>query len=172
MLKQAHEEQGVAFRLGRTPVRLEGDGRVKAVVLDDGEALAADLVVVGLGVKPATEILQGVKLNADGSVATDRRLRVTDGLYAAGDVARFPDWRDGSPIRIEHWRLAAAARPRRRPQYGGSPGGVCRGAVLLERAVRSFPSVCRATPPPGMNLSSTAIWRGAIFWPSMSRATG
>ncbi len=107
MLRQAHAEQGVAFRLGRTPVRLEGDGRVKAVVLDDGEALAADLVVVGLGVKPATEILQGVKLNADGSVTTDRRLQVADGLYAAGDVARFPDWRDGSPIRIEHWRLAA-----------------------------------------------------------------
>jgi len=106
MLKQAHEEHGVAFRLGRTPVRLEGDGRVHAVVLDDGEALPADLVVVGLGVKPATEILQGVKLNADGSVSTDRQLRVTEGLYAAGDVARFPDWRTGSSIRIEHWRLA------------------------------------------------------------------
>ena len=135
MLKQAHEEQGVAFRLGRTPVRLEGDGRVQAVVLDDGEALPADLVVVGLGVKPATDILQGVKLNADGSVSTDRQLRVTDGLYAAGDVARFPDWRDGS--RHPHRALAPgrAARPRRRPQYGGPPGGVCRGAVLLERAV-------------------------------------
>jgi NADPH-dependent 2,4-dienoyl-CoA reductase/sulfur reductase-like enzyme/nitrite reductase/ring-hydroxylating ferredoxin subunit len=106
MLKQAHEEHGVAFRLGRKPVRLEGDGRVQSVVLDDGEALPANLVVVGLGVKPATEILQGVKLNADGSVSTDRRLQVTEGLYAAGDVARFPDWRDGSAIRIEHWRLA------------------------------------------------------------------
>lgn len=106
MLKQAHEEHGVAFRLGRTPVRLEGDDRVKAVVLDDGEALAADLVVVALGIKPVTDILQGVKLNADGSVSTDRRLQVTEGLYAAGDVARFPDWRDGSAIRIEHWRLA------------------------------------------------------------------
>ena len=76
------------------------------MVLDDGEALPADLVVVGLGVKPATDILQGVKLNADGSVSTDRRLRVTEGLYAAGDVARFPDWRTGDAIRIEHWRLA------------------------------------------------------------------
>ena len=106
MLRQAHEEQGVAFRLGRTPVRLEGNGRVKAVVLDDGEVLAADLVVVGLGIKPATDILRGVKLNADGSVAADRRLRVTEGLYAAGDVASFPDWRTGDAIRIEHWRLA------------------------------------------------------------------
>lgn len=107
MLQQAQEEKGVAFRLGRTPVRLEGDGRVRAVVLDDGEALPADLVVVGLGIEPATEILQGVRRNSDGSLSTDRQLRVTDGLYAAGDVARFPDWRDGSLIRIEHWRLAA-----------------------------------------------------------------
>ncbi len=106
MLKQAQAEQGVAFRLGRKPVRLEGDGRVQAVVLDNGEVLPADLVVVGLGIKPATEILQGVPLNPDGSVSTDRQLRVTDGLYAAGDVARFPDWRDGAAMRIEHWRLA------------------------------------------------------------------
>jgi len=106
MLRQAHEEQGVTFHLGRIPVRIEGDGRVKTVVLDNGEALAADLVVVGLGIKPATDILQGVKLDADGSVSTDRQMRVTEGLFAAGDVARFPDWRDGSAIRIEHWRLA------------------------------------------------------------------
>ncbi len=106
MLQEAQAEKGVAFRLGRTPVRLEGDGRVQAVVLDDGEALPADLVVVGLGIKPATEMLQGVKLNADGSVSTDRRLKAAEGLYAAGDVARFPDWRTGAAIRIEHWRLA------------------------------------------------------------------
>jgi NADPH-dependent 2,4-dienoyl-CoA reductase/sulfur reductase-like enzyme len=79
---------------------------VQTVVLDDGEALAADLVVVGVGIKPATEILQGVSLNRDGSVSGDRHLRVAEGLYAAGDVVRFPDWRDGTPIRIEHWRLA------------------------------------------------------------------
>ncbi len=106
MLQQAHEEKGVTFRLGRTPVRLEGDSRARAVVLDDGETLPADLVVAGLGIKPATEVLQGVHLNSDGSISADRQLRVSDGLYAAGDVVRFPDWRDGSLIRIEHWRLA------------------------------------------------------------------
>ncbi len=106
MLKEVHEEHGVAFRLGRTPVRLEGNGRAQAVVLDNGEVLSADLVVVGLGINPATQMLQGIELNGDGSVAVDRNLRVTEGLYAAGDVARFPDWRDGSQIRIEHWRLA------------------------------------------------------------------
>ena len=171
MLQQAHEEQGVAFRLGRTPVRLEGDGRVKAVVLDDGEALAADLVVVGLGVKPATDILQGVKLNADGSVTTDRRLQVTDGLYAAGDVARFPDWRDGSPIRIEHWRLAAQHGRVAAHNMAGAGWSLpkCRSSGASSLISSSSMS---GTPRPGMNLSSTATWRGAIFWPSMSRATG
>jgi len=63
-------------------------------------------VVMGLGVTPATTMLKGIALNDDGSVTVDRNLKVAEGLYAAGDVARFPDWRDGTPIRIEHWRLA------------------------------------------------------------------
>ena len=106
MLKEVHEEQGVTFRLGRKVVRFEGDTRARAVVLDDGEVLPADLVVVGLGVTPAAAMLQGIALNDDGSVTVDRHLQVAEGLYAAGDVARFPDWRNGAPIRIEHWRLA------------------------------------------------------------------
>ncbi|MFZ5447152.1 MAG: FAD-dependent oxidoreductase [Thermodesulfobacteriota bacterium] len=106
MLKEVHKEQGVAFRLGRTPIRLEGASQVETVVLEDGEVLPADLVVVGLGIKPATGMLRGIKLNADDSVTVDRHMRVAEGLYAAGDVARFPDWRDGTLIRIEHWRLA------------------------------------------------------------------
>ena len=76
---------------------------------------SADLVVVGLGIDPATHMLQGIELNLDGSVSVDRHMRVAEGLYAAGDVARFPDWRDGLDTRIEHWRLAeqhAYWRPR------------------------------------------------------------
>ena len=172
MLQQAHEEHGVVFRLGRKPVRLEGDSRAQSVVLDDGETLPADLVVVGLGVKPATDFLQGVKLNADGSVSTDRQLRVAEGLYAAGDVARFPDWRDGSAIRIEHWRLAE--------QHGRvPPPTIWRAAGWSLPGYRSSgvsslisPSSMSGTRRPGMNLSSTVTWRDAIFWPFMSRATG
>jgi NADPH-dependent 2,4-dienoyl-CoA reductase/sulfur reductase-like enzyme/nitrite reductase/ring-hydroxylating ferredoxin subunit len=128
LLKQVHEEQGVVFRLGRKVAGLEGDGRVQAVVLDNGEALAADLVVVGLGIRPATEMLTGVGLNPDGSVSVNRQMQVAEGLYAAGDVARFPDWRDGAPIRIEHWRLAeqhgrvaAHNMAGRRAEYAGVP---------------------------------------------------
>lgn len=107
LLKQIHEEHGVAFRLGRAVERLKGDhGRVQTVVLDNGERLPADLVLAGVGVKPATEMLLGAPLNPDGSITVDEYLSFGPGLYAAGDVARFPDWRTGDLIRIEHWQLA------------------------------------------------------------------
>lgn len=106
MWQEIHEEQGVAFRMGKKALRLKGNGQVQGVVLDDGERLPADLVLVGIGVKPATEMLTGAPLNADGSVTVDAYLSFGEGLYAAGDVARFPDWRTGELIRIEHWQLA------------------------------------------------------------------
>jgi NADPH-dependent 2,4-dienoyl-CoA reductase/sulfur reductase-like enzyme len=106
MFQEVHAEHGVAFRLGRTPVHLEGNGRAHTVVLDNGDTLPADLVLVGLGINPATQMLTGLDLNPDGSVSVDKHMRITGELYAAGDLARFPDWRNGAPIRIEHWRLA------------------------------------------------------------------
>ncbi|MGB8990844.1 MAG: FAD-dependent oxidoreductase [Desulfobaccales bacterium] len=106
VLQQVHEEHGVAFRLGRRVTRLTGDDRVRRVVLDDGDTLDTDLVMVGLGASPATAFLHGLPLAADGSVPVDRYLQVQAGVYAAGDIARFPDWRTQETIRIEHWRLA------------------------------------------------------------------
>ena len=121
--------------MGKKVSRLEGTGSGCAVVLDNGERLAADLVLVGLGINPALDFLRGVNRNPDGSVSTDKYLRVTEGLYAAGDVARFPDWRTGEPMRIEHWQVAeahgfAAARNMLGQQqpYRGS-------AFFLDRAV-------------------------------------
>jgi NADPH-dependent 2,4-dienoyl-CoA reductase/sulfur reductase-like enzyme/nitrite reductase/ring-hydroxylating ferredoxin subunit len=106
MLRQVHEEKGVSFRLGRKVTRLQGEGQVREVVLDNGERLPAGLVLVGIGVRPATDFLQGVPVNPDGSVTVDKYLSLAEGLYAAGDIARFPDWRTGELIRIEHWQLA------------------------------------------------------------------
>jgi NADPH-dependent 2,4-dienoyl-CoA reductase/sulfur reductase-like enzyme len=68
--------------------------------------LDATLAVVGVGVKPTTDFLKGAARNPDGSLTVDQHMRVMEGLYAAGDIARFPDWRTGELIRIEHWRLA------------------------------------------------------------------
>jgi NADPH-dependent 2,4-dienoyl-CoA reductase/sulfur reductase-like enzyme/nitrite reductase/ring-hydroxylating ferredoxin subunit len=116
LYRAVHEKQGTAFRLGSRPERFEGaDGAVRQVVLSDGERLEAELVVVGVGVRPATGFLKGLDVGDDGSVPVDAQLRAAEGVFAAGDIARFPDWRTGAPIRIEHWRLAqqhgrAAAR--------------------------------------------------------------
>ena len=100
-----HERQGVAFRLGRGVASLEGDGQVSGVVLEGGERIAADLVVVGFGVKPATAYAEGLNRD-DGGLVVDATLRAAPGLYAAGDIASFPHHGDGEPIRVEHWRVA------------------------------------------------------------------
>lgn len=106
MYQGVHEKKGAAFRLGRTVDRFEGDGKLEAVVLDDGERIEADFAVVGVGVRPATDGIAGLETNDDGSVTVDSHLRLSEDVYAAGDIARFPDWRTGGSIRIEHWRLA------------------------------------------------------------------
>ncbi|HEX8142304.1 MAG TPA: FAD-dependent oxidoreductase [Pyrinomonadaceae bacterium] len=105
-LQQAHEARGVRFRLGASAVRFEGDGVVKRVVLDSGERIEADLVVVGVGVRPATGFLEGVQLHEDGGVYVDRHLLAADGVYAAGDIAYFPSLLTNERQRIEHWRTA------------------------------------------------------------------
>lgn len=106
MLQKLHEKNGVQFRLGAHATGFEGEGKVRAVVLDTGERITADLVIAGVGVVPATSFLNGVTLHKDGGVVTDEHLRAGEDFYAAGDIARFPDARSGASTRIEHWRTA------------------------------------------------------------------
>ncbi|MEH2390729.1 MAG: FAD-dependent oxidoreductase [Nostoc sp.] len=108
IFQQVHEENGVSFKLGRKAVQFEGSDKVEAVILDNGDRLKADIVIVGIGVQPATDFLQGIDLHPkDGSVVVDEYLRAADGIYAAGDIARYPDWRTNESLRVEHWRVAA-----------------------------------------------------------------
>ncbi|HDS0917355.1 TPA: FAD-dependent oxidoreductase [Pseudomonas putida] len=103
-IRALHERKGVTFH-GPTEVqRFEGQDKVEAVLLANGERLQTPLVLLGTGVKPATAFLQGVQLNEDNSLRVDAELRAADGLWAAGDIATFP--LSGRPVRIEHWRLA------------------------------------------------------------------
>jgi apoptosis-inducing factor 3 len=104
--REIHEEKGVNFRFNAHVERLEGSGDVEAVLLAGGERIAADFVVAGLGVRPATGFAQALTRAADHAVPVDRHLRVGGDLYAAGDVAAFPIYGDGPPIRVEHWRVA------------------------------------------------------------------
>jgi NADPH-dependent 2,4-dienoyl-CoA reductase/sulfur reductase-like enzyme/nitrite reductase/ring-hydroxylating ferredoxin subunit len=105
--RKLHESNGVSFRMGTKVKQFGGNGKVETAVLENGETLNADLVVVGIGVSPATEFLQGVELNEkDNSVNVDEYLQAADNIYVAGDIARFPYAATGEPTRIEHWRLA------------------------------------------------------------------
>ncbi|WP_043201257.1 FAD-dependent oxidoreductase [Pseudomonas putida] len=103
-IRELHERKGVTFH-GPTEVqRIEGGDNVEAVLLANGERLPTPLVLLGIGVKPATAFLQGVQLTEDKSLRVDAEMRAADGLWAAGDIVTFPLL--GRPVRIEHWRLA------------------------------------------------------------------
>lgn len=107
LFAELHRANGVDLRLGRTIVRLEGGAHVTAAVLDDGSRVEAALVVVGIGVSPATAFVTGApRFERDGALEADATLRVTDGLWAAGDCVRFPYGPAAEPARIEHWRVA------------------------------------------------------------------
>jgi NADPH-dependent 2,4-dienoyl-CoA reductase/sulfur reductase-like enzyme len=99
-----HDDEGVPIRCGVAVAGLEPDG----VRLGDGELVAADEVVVGIGVAPATGWLEGSGLTLRDGVVCDETLATgVAGVYAAGDVVRWPNPLFGEEMRIEHWTNAA-----------------------------------------------------------------
>ena len=104
---ELHRRHGVELRLGVGVDAIEGESRVERVRLSDGTQLDADLVVVGIGVQPNSEWLEGSGLELDDGVVCDATLRAAEGVYAAGDVARWPHALFGETIRVEHWTNAS-----------------------------------------------------------------
>jgi 3-phenylpropionate/trans-cinnamate dioxygenase ferredoxin reductase subunit len=102
-----HRDHGVELRGGVRVRRLIGERQVEGVEVDGDRVLPADLVVVGIGVAPTTEWLEGsgVALD-DGVVCDDRCAASVPGIVACGDVARFTHGASGESLRIEHWSNA------------------------------------------------------------------
>lgn len=102
-VKRIHEEAGVVFHLGTTPKSIAA----RSVELADGTTIECDVVVLGVGVKPRVALAEAAGLTVDNGVVVDELLRTSaPNVWAAGDVARFPDPRLGESIRIEHWVVA------------------------------------------------------------------
>src|SRR5580765_7487810 len=127
VFRDLHEQHGVTFRFGDGVTGIVGDdGRVTGVTTKDGTTLPADVVVIGVGAQPNTELAVAAGLDVDGGggIVVDSSMRTAnDKVYAVGDVARWDSPVLRYPVRVEHWANALNTGPVAGRAIAGSEPG-------------------------------------------------
>lgn len=124
VLADVHRDHGVDLRLGVGCESIIGDDHVQAIELTDGSRIETDLVIVGIGVIPNVEWLEGSGLELDNGVVCDATSLAAPGVVAAGDVAQWPNSHFGQTMRVEHWdnAITQGVHAAKRLLHGESAG--------------------------------------------------